>query len=191
MFINYYSRAHRHFGSESRLGFRPGSRNSLSELDSFLSMAQDSTIKNIRDLMLCNQEVKSLTENSLQIAELNHILATALPAKLAQFCSIGSYRNGALILEARTGSAATQLKFMQPQIFGKLKKSSKFRALQNINIRIAAPQPKLDRHYIRRAPVVSAQNRTLIRQTADTLSDQNLASSMRKLADTLENYGKN
>ncbi|MBA55760.1 MAG: hypothetical protein CMK89_14990 [Pseudomonadales bacterium] len=153
-------------------------------------MAKDSTIKNIRDLMLCNKEVKSLTENSLQVAELNHILASALPAKLSQFCTVASYRNGSLILQAQTGSAATQLKFMQPQIFAKLKKSSKFRALQEICIRIAAQQPKLDRHYKREAPTVSTQNRDLIRQTANGLTDQDLAASMRKLATTLENYGK-
>ena len=140
--------------------------------------------------MLCNQEVKSLTENSLQVAELNHILASALPQKLAQFCTVTSYRNGSLTLQAQTSSAATQLKFMQPQIFAKLKKSSKFRALQEISIRIAAQQPKLDRHYTREAPIVSTQSRELIRQTANSLSDQDLAASMRKLANTLENYGK-
>ena len=153
-------------------------------------MAQDITIKNIRDLMLCNQEVKSLTENSLQVAELNHILASSLPSKLAQYCQVASYRNGALTLETSTGSAATQLKFIQPQIFAKLKKSSKFRALQKITIRIAALQPKLDRHYTRRVPSVSEQNCSLIRQTADTIEDNQLADSMRNLAKTLGNYGK-
>ena len=140
--------------------------------------------------MLCNKEVKSLTENSLQVAELNHILVSALPTKLAQFCSIASYRNGSLVLLAQTGSAATQLKFMQPQIFSKLRKSNKFRALQEINIKIQGTQPKLDRHYKRAAPTVSEQNRALIRQTADALTDEPLADSMRKLADTLRNYGK-
>ena len=140
--------------------------------------------------MLCNQEVKSLTENSLQVAELNHILASALPEKLAQFCTVASYRNGSLTLQAQTGSAATQLKFMQPQISAKLKKFSKFSALQEISIRIAAQQPKLDRHYKRETPAVSTQSRELIRQTANNLADQELAASMRKLANTLENYGK-
>ncbi|HAG95349.1 MAG: hypothetical protein CMK83_14160 [Pseudomonadales bacterium] len=152
-------------------------------------MAQDGTIKNIRDLMLCNKEVKSLTENSLQVAELNHILATSLPSKLAQFCKVASYRNGALHLETRTGAAATQLRFMQPQIFSKLKKSSKFRALQSINIRIAAAPAQLDRHYKRSLPTVSRQNCLLIRQTADTIADHQLADSMRNLADTLKNRG--
>lgn len=140
--------------------------------------------------MLCNQEVKSLTENSIQLVELNHILASALPAKLSQFCKVANYRNGALILETSTGSAATQLKFMQPKIHADLKKSSKFRALQSISIRIAAQQQTLDRHYKRSVPPVSERNQGLIRQTADSLSDGGLASSMRNLADTLENYGK-
>lgn len=140
--------------------------------------------------MLCNKEVKSLTENSIQLVELNDILASTLPAKLSQFCKVASYRNGALILETATGSAATQLKFMLPKIQAGLKKSSKFRALQNITIRIASQQSRLDRHYKRTAPTVSDHNKALLRQTAESLQDKDLASSMQKLADTLENYGK-
>lgn len=140
--------------------------------------------------MLCNQEVKSLTENSRQLSELNHILQNCLPEKLAQYCQIRNYRNGSLTLETSTGSAATQLRFMQPQIHSKLKKSSKFRALQSINIKIASPQKTLDRRYKRQLPAVSSQNQNLIRQTADELSDEGLAASMRNLADTLKNYGK-
>ena len=152
-------------------------------------MTQDTTIKNIRDLMLCNQEVKSLTENATQLIELDKLFRAVLPPKLARYCRVGNYRNGQLLLETQSASAATQLKFLLPQIRGKLKKSSKFRALQDIKLRVAQPEPKLDRHYRRPAPPVSRHSQQLIRQTAENLSDRELASAMRRLADTLGKSG--
>lgn len=140
--------------------------------------------------MLCNKEVKQLTENARNLDELNHILEQFMPEKLVQFCHLKSYVNGALTLEAISGAAATQLRFLQPQLASKLKTHPKFSALQSINVKVASQKPKLERGYTRQANPVSEQNREMIRDTADTLHDPDLASSMRKLADTLENYGK-
>jgi len=140
--------------------------------------------------MLRNKEVKTLSEQSLQTRELSHTLKSVLSPKIAQYCMLNSYRNGVLTLDTTTGSVATQLKFMQPQIMARMKHTREFQALQEIRIRNGAPPPKLDRQYTRPAPHVSEQNRSLIRQTADTIDDQPLAASLRKLADTLDDYGK-
>lgn len=141
--------------------------------------------------MLCNKDVRSITQNTIQVAELNRILDASIPPKLAQFCAVTSYRNGVLTLETSTGSAATQLKFIEPKLLTKLKQTQQFQALMEIKIRMGSTQPsKLDRHYTRPAPEVSEHSRSLIRQTADIITDQPLAASLHKLADTLENYGK-
>ena len=140
--------------------------------------------------MLCNQEVKQLTENARQIHELNLIFEQFVPNMLAQFCKIRHYMNGSLTLEASSGAAATQLRFLQPQLISKLKTQPKFSGLHTITVKVAGPKAQLDRHYKRKAIAVSQQNQELIRDTASTINDDDLASSMRKLADTLNNYGK-
>ncbi|MGC1507957.1 DUF721 domain-containing protein [Ketobacter sp. MCCC 1A13808] len=153
-------------------------------------MAMDQTIKNIREIMRHNKDVMSLAENAVQLLELNHIFKQLLPSKLANFCQIRSYRNGAMVLETSTGSAATQLRFMQPQLLTKLKKSTKFSAVQTIDIKIAEQPIKMDRSYTRTAKPVSAGNRQALKDAAAEIKDDALAMSMIRLADTLEKYGK-
>ncbi len=140
--------------------------------------------------MLCNKEVKQLTENVRQLHELNHILEQYMPSLLSQYCQLKSYSYGNLTMEASSGAAATQLRFLQPQLIAKLRNHPKFSGLQKISVKVASQQPKLDRQYTRQVEPVSQQNRTLIRDTASTINDDSLASSMRNLADTLDNYGK-
>lgn len=140
--------------------------------------------------MLCNEEVKQLTENARQLHELNHILEQFMPNMLIQYCHIKAYLNGALTLEASSGAAATQLRFLQPQLIPKLRTHPKFSGLQSITVKVAGQKLKLDQHYTREAKAVSKQNQSVIRETASAIHDDALASSMRKLADTLENYGK-
>ena len=140
--------------------------------------------------MRYNKDVNSLAENASQLLELNHILQAALPTRLASFCTLRSYRNGSMVLEATTGSAATQLRFLQPQLITKLKKSTHFRALQSLVIKVAEQPAKLDRQYTRNIPPVSPENRQIIRDTAAGIDDEALSASMINLADTLEKYGK-
>ncbi len=137
-----------------------------------------------------NKDVMSLTENASQLLELNHIFKQMLPDKLANFCQIRSYRNGSMVLETSTGSAATQLRFMQPQLLTKLKKSTQFSAVQTITIKIAEQPIKMDRGYTRATNPVSLENRQAIREAAASITDDALAESMNRLADTLEKYGK-
>lgn len=140
--------------------------------------------------MLCNKEVRSITTNSHQLLELNHIIQGLLPSMLAQYCEIQSYNNGQLLLETSSASASTQLRFILPRLREKLKNNSQFSALQSINIKVKTIAPKLDRHYSRSTKPVSNKNLDLLRQTASSLSDPDLASSMNRLAETLDRNKK-
>ena len=150
----------------------------------------DVIIKNIRDLLLYNKKVTSLTQDREKSHEQNLILQENLPKKLSQFCQLIQYQNGTLIIRANSGSAATQLRFLQQKLTNSLKKHSQFSALNTIKIKVADQPLKLDRAYTRTVKAVSERNRNLLRETANNLADQDLASSMRNLANTLENYGR-
>lgn len=140
--------------------------------------------------MLCNKDVKQLTAYAHQLHELNHILQNFMPSMLIQYCKIKQYEYGNLKLEASSGSAATQLRFLQPQLMQKLKSHPKFSALQNISVVVSKPTQTLDRHYSRAVDAPSKQNCNLIRQTASSIEDDGLSAAMANLAKTLENYGK-
>ncbi len=150
----------------------------------------DVIIKNIRDLLLYNKKVTSMTQDRAKSHEQNLILQENLPKTLSQFCQLIQYQNGILIIRANSGSAATQLRFLQQKLKSRLKKHSQFSALNTIKIKVADQPLKLDRAYTRSVKAVSERNRNLLRETANNLVDQDLASSMHKLANTLENYGR-
>lgn len=150
----------------------------------------ETNIKNIRDLILHIQEVKSLTQKSRQTDELQALLCRLLPAMLADYCQVRSYEQGVLTLNAATGAAATQLRFLAPQLLQKLKKHNNFSRLEKISVRIQTTSPILRQHKTRDVKPVSRANCQLLKETADSLSDPQLAESLRQLAMTLDNYGK-
>ena len=134
--------------------------------------------------------MKSLTEKSRKSDELQRALYQVLPSLLADYCQVRSYDQGVLTLSASTGSAATQLRFVTQQILPKLKKIHIFKELEKIQIRVQAPDPVLHTHQVRHLPPVSRSNCQLIRETANSISDQGLADSLQKLATTLSKDGK-
>jgi len=140
--------------------------------------------------MVCTKQVKSLTQTSRKRDELQHVLHQLLPSMLADYCQIRSYDHGVLSLHAETGSAATQLRFIQQQLFSKLKKTNAFKDLERITVRIYTPEKPFRRYQHRDANPVSPASCQAIRDTADTVGDGNLAESLRRLADTLGKYGK-
>lgn len=153
-------------------------------------MKPETNIKNVTDLMRQCQEVKSLTEKARQSDELQRALQRLLPSMLADYCQVRSFEQGVLALNAASGSAATQLRFLTPQILPKLQKMSIFQGLTSITIRTQAPEARDSRHQVRKTPPVSDANRKLLSDTADGISDPGLAESLRRLAMTLGKNGK-
>jgi hypothetical protein len=153
-------------------------------------MKPETNIKNVTDLMRQCQEVKSLTEKARQSDELQRALQRLLPSMLADYCQVRSFEQGVLALNAASGSAATQLRFLTPQILPKLQKMSIFQGLTSITIRTQAPEARDSRRQVRQTPRVSDANRQLLSDTADGISDPGLAESLRRLAMTLGKNGK-
>ena len=150
----------------------------------------ETNIKTLRDLIFHNREVKSLTEKSRRTNEMQRALLSTLPSMLADYCQVQSYERGVLTLNATTGSAATQLRFLAPQMMSKLRKSSAFKDLEQVQVKIHTPETVGRPHQVRSVPPTSSENCQLINDTADSLSDPGLADSLRRLAATLGKNGK-
>lgn len=153
-------------------------------------MVAETNIKNVRDLISRNQEVKYLTEKARQSDELQRAVSRLLPSMLADYCQVRSYERGVLTLNASTGSAATQLRFLTQQMLPKLQKTGVFKGLESILVKVQNFEPLRQAHKIRTTPPVSRDNRRLIQETADAVNDPNLADSLRRLAMTLGKNGK-
>lgn len=145
-------------------------------------------IKAARELLLRNREVKSLTERARKLQDLQRALHSLLPSMLADYCQIRRFENGVLFLDAASGSAATQLRFIQQQLVPKLKQTTAFRDLDRINIRVQSTEKPAQPRKTRKTNPVSAENRQLLTDAADGISDPALAESLRNLAKTLKEF---
>lgn len=154
-------------------------------------MVAETNIKNVRELIFHSREVKHLTEFAQKTDELQRVLVRLLPSMLADYCQVRSFERGVLTLDAATGSAATQLRFLAQQLVPKLQKSPVFNSLERITIKVqAAPASVGPSHKVRTVPPVSRANRELLLETADGISDPELADALRRLAVTLGKNGK-
>lgn len=148
-------------------------------------MHDDSRAKNIRQLLTSNQKVKSLSSQALKTRDLRRAVCGLLPSMLADYCQVRSFENGTLTLNAATGAAATQLRFVVQQLLPKLKNLPAFNGLEKIVVRVQASENKEPRVRRRIIPPVSQHNCELIRDAAHSLEDTELAKSLLRLADTL------
>lgn len=154
-------------------------------------MGRKNNIKSVQDLISRARNLKHLASESRQIDSLNRLFLSRLPSMLSSFCQLLSYHNGKLVIETQSNAAATQLRFITPNLIQQLKKTREFSALQNIEFKMApTKETRKPQAPIPKPLPVSRHNRQLLEQTADSVSSKELADSLRKLAKTLSKRGK-
>lgn len=160
-------------------------------------MGRENNIKSVKDLLFRAQRLNRLATRSQQLSQFNRAFLSKLPSMLSQYCQVCDYQDGVLHVEAKSQAVATQLRFTKPQLLARLRQGNPFQHLSDMEIKVVKPAP-LTQQRPRLLPNsnVSAGNRQMLRDTAnfiasDESSDsQNLASSLQRLAATLDKLGK-
>jgi len=105
---------------------------------------------------------------------------------LKNHCMPLSYKNGVLSVQLRSQGWAQKLRFEQASIENSLRKRSAFRDLKSIRIRIQpspAPLPvKNQANAKSRHKPITRNTANLLSQVADTIHDEKLAASLRRIA---------
>ena len=155
-------------------------------------MGRKNNTKSVQDLISRARNLRHLASESRQLDSLNRLFLSRLPSMLSNFCQVLSYHNGKLVIETQSNAAASQLRFITPNLVQQLKKTKEFAALQNLEFKVAPtkvarkPQAPIPKPFH-----VSSHNRQLLEQTADSVTSVELADSLRKLAKTLGKQRKN
>lgn len=152
-------------------------------------MGRENNIKPVKDLIFKGSRLHALTKNSQVFIKIDNTVMGALPSMLSDNCQTRSYRNGVLTLTTYSNAVATQLRYNAPNILSRLQKQPTLRDIVRIDIKVIA-KPKEAVIHKRTLNKVSHQNCNMLKDTADAMDSDNLANSLRKLANTLENYGK-
>lgn len=160
-------------------------------------MGRENNIKSVKDLLFRAQRLNRLATRSQQLSQFNRAFLGKLPTMLSHYCQVCDYQNGILHVETTSQAVATQLRFTKPQLLGKLRQSPPFQRLTDIEVKVAKPTSD-SREARRRRPNsdVSPGNRQMLRDTAahiaadDSNEAKSLASSLQRLASTLDKLGK-
>jgi len=155
-------------------------------------MGRENNIKPVKDLIFKGSRLHSMTETSQVFAKIDNIIMGSLPSMLSDNCQTRSYRQGVLTLTTYSNAVATQLRYNTPNILSRLQKQPSLEGIIRIDIKVIA-KPKDDYKPAKRQrslTTTSRENCNMLKETANTVNSDGLADSLRHLANTLENYGK-
>jgi len=154
-------------------------------------MSRESNIKPVKDLIFKRSRLHSMAKISQDYASIDHKVMAALPSMLSDNCQTRSYVNHILTITTYSNAVATQLRYNANSILAKLKQQLIFNDISSIKIKvIAKPKEQTVQTQAHQFAQVSKSNCSMLKDTADAMGSDSLAGSLRKLANTLENYSK-
>lgn len=126
--------------------------------------------------------LSNLRKKIQQLAQLNIFWLEQLDDALAQHTRVANYREGCLIIEVDSSVWATRLRFLIPELLKSLRRLKEFHTLQSIEWYVNATVSLAKYSPLRQPPVLSAQNASLLHETAAEISSEALKRALQKLA---------
>jgi len=152
-------------------------------------MSRENNIKPVKDLIFKGSRLHSMAKNAQVFARIDNTVMASLPSMFSDNCQVRSFQNGVLTLTTYSNAIATQIRYNTPNILTRLKKQLSLAGIERIDIKVIA-KPKETQETKRTLHHVSSPNCSMLKDTAKTVGSDELANSLLKLANTLENYGK-
>ncbi len=110
-----------------------------------------------------NPKLTDIYLHTTRIEEIHRHIVHFLPEHLKDHFSVGSFRNGCLILVTTDAVWASQLRFMLPELRDKLRMDAKFHQLASIKINIDSIQSKPAAKAIKSKPVLPSPWQTILK----------------------------
>lgn len=152
-------------------------------------MSRENNTKPIKDLIFKGSRLHTMAKTSQVFAQIDNAVMTALPSMLSDNCNTRSYISNVLTLTTYSNAVATQLRYNSPNILSKLRRTSVFSEISRIDIKVVA-KPKSARPVVKKSNRQTPHDFHMLNDTADSINSDALATSLRKLASTLKNAGK-
>ncbi|AHE66152.1 DUF721 domain-containing protein [Legionella oakridgensis] len=87
-----------------------------------------------------NAQLETLCQRVIQLDEMNKIVSTYLPETFREYCQVGSFNKGCLVLLVKNSALASQLRYSLPEIRNKLRTEAHIYQLTSIKITIEVEQ---------------------------------------------------
>ncbi|NOX08966.1 MAG: DUF721 domain-containing protein [Gammaproteobacteria bacterium] len=125
-------------------------------------------------------QLKQLQRQIKQSDNLTDLLHEIIPFAMHQHCQAGILHDKLLVIITNSAAWATRLRYLTPQIIQHMKK--RYRApINKIQVKIR-PQAKEPQKPTRQATTLSKENAELLKKTANSIQDPELAEALLKLS---------
>ena len=124
--------------------------------------------------------IQQLKAQAHYLAKLNTIMAEQLTAIKDQ-CRVAAYKDGVLTLQTHNNALLGQLRYLQSHYSQKLRQHTAFRDLQRIQILLEEPM-QVNRAQSQPLPPLTATVKSLLLETANSITDVQLSEALRQLA---------
>lgn len=124
----------------------------------------------------------SLSDKAEYLRRLDHVVKILLSADLAQHCQVANVRDNVLILHLDSAEWATQLHYHTAELLNQLRQQKCYVALCSIQYKIRPAASKNQKKATLAAAPLSATTRDLLRKTAKTLENKELAEVLERLS---------
>jgi len=152
-------------------------------------MTSEIKTKRLKDILARVGSVKSLTDASVRLANIDRLFKSALPSLLADYCQVKSCSTRELTIEAYSQAVATHLRFSSPKLLEKLQKHKELGKLEIITIRVGTVPQKPGLNTPTQKPnSVSKENCDLLQATAKSIGSNDLRAALERLAITLDRH---
>lgn len=136
-------------------------------------------MKSLQQFIRHGDQVERLKQQGLALDTATRIVRDTLPAALRSHVVGCALKPDSLIVFVDQSEWATHFRFLEAEILTAFEKHPEFR-IRRVQCRILPPQPERDSS--REISPMSDTTRELLEQTADSISDRQLADALRRLA---------
>jgi hypothetical protein len=132
-----------------------------------------------------NQDLQFILAKVRKLREINKKVMGFIDPTVARFCQVANITGNRMVILVTNSSAATQLRFQTPDILKKIQKDPTLKHIREIQPKMGVPEanPANAQSGNGKKPQMSAASSEIMRELANSLSDQKLRDIMLKLAE--------
>jgi len=138
----------------------------------------------IRPINRClNHQLRAICQKSVQLDEINAKVKEYLPESLADYCLVGSFNKGCLLITTTNASWATKLRYALPELRDNLRKNAGFYQLMSIKVTLLETQYQQPLVKPKSPSSLSTSSRNAIRAASELCTYIPLKEALNQLAE--------
>ncbi len=127
-------------------------------------------------------ELRKIVRHAQRLAAMNHILNEYLPENCRTHCQVGQATATEWTILVDGAAWLMNLRYCKPQLLQQLKQHPQCAYLRDLNFRVCPPQNQQKTSVIPTIRIISATNKELLQDLAETVSSPLLKRALTKLS---------